>query len=460
LWILGVIDAYSRELYGHIVAGSTDTGVAYIIPAYQVFEDINQRLGGKAELPAKDGSRLDSTIYMPLIYGEGRQKALSRLLKEIKDNNSINLPIAKGASFDSHTEEHNARYLRNTRVELLDQIMEWAKDRNSKSIFWLSGMAGTGKSTIACTVAQLLASNGQLGASFFFKTGEGERSNASRFFTTIVTDLTGNVPGLIPGISKAVNANPAIFHKALKDQLEKLLLQPLSQTAPFRALRFTIVIDALDECERDEDIRAILQLLSQTKGLKPVSLQIFVTSRPELPIRLGFKKMSDGTYEDLILHEVPRRTIEHEEAILNWLTPTDYTPQQNDFISRRQKGTGQWLLDSDEFLEWLNQNRQTMFCPGIPGIPGAGKTILASVVIDHLFNRYRSDHTIGITYIYFNFRRQHEQKPEDLLSSLLKQLLRDQASTPESMKTLYERLSYGPWLTTGSIAFMIGVFGS
>ena len=78
-------------------------------------------------------------------------------------------------------------------------------------------MAGTGKSTIARTVTQLLADNGQLGASFFFRKGEGERGNASRFFTTIVTDLIGNVPELISGIRKAVDANPAIPHKALKD---------------------------------------------------------------------------------------------------------------------------------------------------------------------------------------------------------------------------------------------------
>lgn len=58
-------------------------------------------------------------IYMPLIYGEGRRKALDRLHKEIKDDNLINLPIAKGASFDSYMEEHNLRYLSNTRVKLL-----------------------------------------------------------------------------------------------------------------------------------------------------------------------------------------------------------------------------------------------------------------------------------------------------------------------------------------------------
>lgn len=73
-----------------------------------------------------------------------------------------------------------------------------------------------------------------------------------------------------------------------------------------------VVIDALVECEQEEDIQAILQLLAQTKGIRPVSLQVLVTSRPELPIRLSFKRMPNGTYEDLVLHEVPKRIIEHD----------------------------------------------------------------------------------------------------------------------------------------------------
>jgi hypothetical protein len=250
-------------------------------------------------------------IYMPLIYGEGRQKALSRLFKEIKNNNSIKLPVAKGASFDSYAEEHNARCLPNTRVELLGQITEWGKDRNNKRIFWLNGMAGTGKSTISRTIAQTFAAQCQLGASFFFKQGEGDRGNATRFFTTMATDLMGHVWGMRPGIRRAIDADPAISEKTLKDQFEKLILRPLSE-ATVQALEPVIVIDALDECERDEDIQTILRLLSRTKDLKPVSLRVFVTSRPELPIRLGFKKMQDGTYQDLILHEVSRQTIEHD----------------------------------------------------------------------------------------------------------------------------------------------------
>ncbi|KAJ9145265.1 hypothetical protein NKR19_g6088 [Coniochaeta hoffmannii] len=62
------------------------------------------------------------------------------------------------------------------------------------------------------------------------------------------------------------------------------------------------------------------------------------------------------------------------QDILDWLRPVDYTSQQNDFITRRQQGTGQWLLCSPEFQEWKSIQGQTLFCPGIPG--DGGKTII------------------------------------------------------------------------------------
>src|SRR3984885_1842 len=125
---------------------------------------------------------------------------------------------------------------------------------------------------------------------------------------------------------------------------------------------------------------------------------------------------------------------QEHQIIVDWLTPIDYAPQQSDFVARRREGTGQWLLDSKEFNEWLDQSKQTLFCPGIPG---AGKTIITSIVVHHLHTQFRSDPTVGIAYLYCNFRRQHEQKPTDLLLSLLKQLVQEQPSIPESVKNLY-----------------------
>ncbi|KAF2628850.1 hypothetical protein BU25DRAFT_466759, partial [Macroventuria anomochaeta] len=253
-------------------------------------------------------------VQVPLIYGEGYQKAFGRLRREISEQYSINLSTAKGASYNSHAEEHNARCLPNTRAALLHDIAHWATSKDGKLMFWVSGMAGTGKSTIARTAAHSFAQAGQLGASFFFKKGEGERGNASCFFSTIASDLAACEPGMLPGIGKALEEDPAISERALKDQFEKLILRPLAEIQQARsqvAVR-VIVVDALDECEQEDDIRAILQLLARTTCEASVRLHVLVTSRPELHIRLGFKQMLNGTYQDLVLHEVPKSTIEHD----------------------------------------------------------------------------------------------------------------------------------------------------
>ena len=134
--------------------------------------------------------------------------------------------------------------------------------------------------------------------------------------------------------------------------------------------------------------------------------------------------------------EMMRHKLNNDEdmKILDWLTPIDYDPQQNDYLKRRQPGTGQWLLDSAEYQAWLKTKKQTLFCPGIPG---AGKTILTAIVIDDLTTRASSDPAIGVAYIYCNFQQQGTQKIDDLMASLLKQLAQGQSSLPGSVKDLY-----------------------
>lgn len=61
----------------------------------------------------------------------------------------------------------------------------------------------------------------------------------------------------------------------------------------------------------DEDIHLIIHLLSETKTLGSVRLRTFVTSRPNLPVRLGFSEIK-GRYQDLALHEIPKPIIEHD----------------------------------------------------------------------------------------------------------------------------------------------------
>jgi hypothetical protein len=112
------------------------------------------------------------------------------------------------------------------------------------------------------------------------------------------------------------------------------------------------------------------------------------------------------------------------------------TVPQSDYLKRRQQGTGQWLLDSAKYQTWSNIGKQTLFCPGIPG---AGKTILTYVVVDDLNTQFLADQNIGIVYLYCNFRQRDKQSTEDLLASLLKQLIQEQSSLPDSIKVLYNQ---------------------
>src|SRR5213083_1309489 len=90
-----------------------------------------------------------------------------------------------------------------------------------------------------------------------------------------------------------------------------LILEPLEKVSSDLANPLVVVVvDALDECEREEDVKVIIDLLSQAKSLKTIHLRFFVTSRPDLPIRLGFNNIS-GKYEDLVLHQIPEPVVEH-----------------------------------------------------------------------------------------------------------------------------------------------------
>ncbi|KAI7769614.1 hypothetical protein LZL87_003104 [Fusarium oxysporum] len=226
------------------------------------------------------------------------------------------LPIAEGASFDSYAEEHNPTCLPNTREGLLREIDSWISDPKSKTIFWLNGMAGTGKSTISRTVARSRSERGDLGASFFFKRGETDRGNLTKFVTTVARRLAWSMPGVASFIKSVVDTDPSIVDKSVREQFEKLIQGPLSKAAATSLPRpsVVIIVDALDECESDAGIKLLLELFSTLRFVGPLHVRVLITSRPELPVRFGFSSIGD-THQDLILHKIPQPIIEHDISV-------------------------------------------------------------------------------------------------------------------------------------------------
>jgi hypothetical protein len=227
------------------------------------------------------------------------------------------LPTAADAPFNAIQRQHSPTCLPDTRVDLLHDIYDWVDGKDRPCIFWLNGLAGTGKSTISQTVASKYSKEGTLGASFFFSKDGGDVRHAGKFVTSIAVQLANNIPALKRSICDAITEHSDISSRSLRDQWHRLVLGPLSKLngndGHFSCI---LVIDALDECEDENDIRIILKLLAETQPVETVQLRAFLTSRPEIPIRNSFKQIPIAQHKGCILHDISRSTVDHDIRIL------------------------------------------------------------------------------------------------------------------------------------------------
>jgi hypothetical protein len=121
--------------------------------------------------------------------------------------------------------------------------------------------------------------------------------------------------------------------------------------------------------------------------------------------------------------------------LLEWISPTEYPAQQSDIINGRQEGTCQWFLDAPEVARWLREAKSTLFCPGIPG---AGKTMVAAIAIDHLSTSVQ-DSSHGVAYVYCNYKSQEELDASGMLAAILKQLVQARPSVVEPVDRLHKK---------------------
>ncbi|KAK2690898.1 hypothetical protein QWA68_010368 [Fusarium oxysporum] len=248
---------------------------------------------------------------------EGKVDSMSHRMQQTDLTSTLDqLPFVAEALFNSYAEEHSPMCLPETRVQLLAEIDEWVTSSESKTIFWLNGMAGTGKSTISRTVAQRQLERDCLGANFFFKRGEASRGNMSKLVPTLARQLAIHIPGMISLIKNAIDADPSLPTKTLAEQFEKLFKEPLRKLAASSSdpTSLVIVIDALDECEGEFQIKRIISLFADMEYLDSLKLKVLITSRPELPIQLGFLDIN-GMYQGLELHSISQDIMEHDISI-------------------------------------------------------------------------------------------------------------------------------------------------
>ena len=190
--------------------------------------------------------------------------------------------------------------MKGTRKEVLFQIEQWSRDKNDKRVFWLNGLAGTGKSTIAQTFAEMCFADGKLGASFFCSRDFDDRSNLRSIFPTLAFQLAHQHGSFRQRLVSVLKTSPDVRQETLCSQMEKLIVGPFQATGT----QTLIVIDALDECQDEEPASALLSVLSRYVDKIP-HVKFFITGRPEPRIRSGFRLESLRPQTDVLkLHEV------------------------------------------------------------------------------------------------------------------------------------------------------------
>ncbi|KAH9912090.1 uncharacterized protein BXZ73DRAFT_107636 [Epithele typhae] len=196
------------------------------------------------------------------------------------------LPRAN-AGYKAAGNDMKSKFLEGTREDLFASLIAWARGDDvktaEKSVCILSGAAGSGKSTIAVELARRLDS-GDLGASFFFATGDAERSSTRLFFPTIAYQVAKSQPNICRFIVKAVSKHlEGGQHQQLQYEATNLLKNPLSSVERHHPA-VILVVDALDECAEPIDHKqfgVMMNLLVSCAAEAPFPVKILFTSRPK-----------------------------------------------------------------------------------------------------------------------------------------------------------------------------------
>ena len=216
--------------------------------------------------------------------------------------------------------------LRGTRVDVILQLEHWLKDEQDHQVFWLNGLAGTGKTAIAQTFAEICFADRNLGASFFCSRDFIGGSDLQVIFPTLAFQLAYQYPRFRKELLKVLRTSPDVGQESLFLQMKKLIVDPLMATQ----IQTLIIIDALDECKDEEPASAILSILSRYVNVIP-KVKFFITGRPEPRIRSGFRLRSLRPITEVLeLHKVDHTLVDSDIKLFFRTHLTNLVKTQSD----------------------------------------------------------------------------------------------------------------------------------
>ncbi|KZV76440.1 hypothetical protein PENSPDRAFT_722593, partial [Peniophora sp. CONT] len=218
-------------------------------------------------------------------------------------------PVSR-ADIDSQSPEG---CMNGTRVKLLKDLNSWSHERNAPRIYWLNGMAGTGKSAVARSFCKKLQRDNLLGGSFFCSRGGSvEEGDVQRIIPTLAASLATHDATFNRRLLAELHGQPFSVHWNLALQIERLLMRPLSSIERNSSMR-VLVIDALDECFDEAATGDLLLRLVKVTRVLPV--KFFLTSRPEPHIRQQLDDLDPPLTVVLRLHDIEQDVVKADISL-------------------------------------------------------------------------------------------------------------------------------------------------
>lgn len=193
----------------------------------------------------------------------------------------------------------------NTRQQVLIDLKLWIDQPDGEKVCWINGMAGTGKTTIINTLCSTLDKTNGLGASFFCTRLIPECRDIKLILPTIAYQLARFSDPFRGALLQVLKGDPDVHTKVLQVQFTRMILEPLRQVESSLPPSIVVVIDALDECEDDDGVGQVLEVIFASASELPI--KFLVSSRPEYHIREKINK--SALKKQLILHELDENIV-------------------------------------------------------------------------------------------------------------------------------------------------------
>ncbi|KAF8510539.1 hypothetical protein JB92DRAFT_2727720, partial [Gautieria morchelliformis] len=124
---------------------------------------------------------------------------------------------------------------------------------------------------------------------------------------------------------------------------------------------------------------------------------------------------------------------ENHKKLFEWLSAPDHHSKHTNACNERHEETGLWFLQGQDFQEWKSKDNSFLW---LHGIPGAGKSVLCSTIIEDISRHCKSDPTLALAYFYFDFHTS-DTRPDAALRAIIKQLSLQCAAIPVALVKLF-----------------------